>query len=137
MTRQKVHQHAVDAAGKLQPHHVAETALVHQILDGLQQVVGLFLGQFQIRIAGYPEQTARQNLVAVKQGFQILADQIFQQDHVRVAQIAGQAEADVILGRLGARHENEARYIAGAAQPGEANGIVRALELDDEVDAQV
>ena len=108
MPRQKIHQHAVHPAGELQAHHIAEAALVHQIPDGFQQVVGFFLGKFQVRIAGDPEQAAGQNFIAVKQGFQILADQILQQNHIRVAQIAGQAEADIILGRLGARHEDEA-----------------------------
>ena len=62
--RAEFHRHAV---GKFQPDHVAEPALIHQILDCLEQIIGLVLLDFHIRIAGDAEQSGSEHLMTGEQ----------------------------------------------------------------------
>ena len=122
--------------GHLQPHHIPETALVHQIAHGFQQVVGLVLLDLHIRVAGDAEQGGIDDLHAGEEHGQMLLHQRLQQDDVIVPRIGAEAQRGVALGFLAARREDEAREIVGDLQAGIAGDAMLVLELHQEVQRQ-
>ena len=140
---QKVHQLARGLVGDLQPHHVAEAALFHQVAHGFQQVVGLVLFDLQIGVAGDAEQGGADHRMAGEEQAQILGHEVFQQHDVVTAHVGVEAQGGVGLGLLVARDEDEAREVVGALQAGEpgdavtaeARFVVAVAQLDDEIEA--
>ena len=132
---QKVHQLARGLVGDLQPHHVAEAALFHQVAHGFQQVVGLVLFDLQIGVAGDAEQGGADHRMAGEEQVQILGHEVFQQHDVVTAHVGVEAQGGVGLGLLVARDEDEAREVVGALQAHEARFVVAVAQLDDEIEA--
>ena len=137
---QDVHEEAPHVRGHgmghLQPHHIPETALVHQIAHGFQQVVGLVLLDLHIRVAGDAEQGGIDDLHTGEEHGQMLLHQRLQQDDVIVPRIGAEAQRGVALGFLAARREDETREIVGDLQAGIAGDAMLVLELHQEVQRQ-
>lgn len=78
--------------GDLQPHHVAEAALLHQVAHGFQQVVGLVLFDLKIGVAGDAEQGGADHRMAGEEQVQILGHEVFQQHDVITAHVGVEAQ---------------------------------------------
>ena len=70
--------------GRLEADHVAETALIHEILHGFEQIIGLILFNFQVRIAGNAEEPYVLDGVSREQRRQVFLHQLFHKQNIRV-----------------------------------------------------
>lgn len=75
----KLGRHAV---GRLEANHVAETALIHEILHGFEQIIGFILFNFQVRIAGNAEESHVLDGVPWEQRRQIFLHQLFHKQNI-------------------------------------------------------
>ena len=125
------------AVGCLQTDHIAEAALIDQILHGLEQIVGLVLFDFHVRVAGDAEAARRNHFVAREERGEVFLHHVFQKEDVRVAHVGNKAKLCVGFSFLGARHKDEARHVARAAHTGKVPVALLVAQLHEEVQAHI
>ena len=115
-----------------EPHHRAEAAAQHALLDRLEQVVGLELLDRHLGVARHAEGVDADDRHAGEELVEVGGDELLEPDEV-VAPRAWPRPA----GRPGARHGHQARQRRGHLDAGEELLAVLVAQQHRQVEAQV